>query len=86
MRWFRHWVERGLGALERLLADDSHSGRFCHGDTPTLADVCLVPQVYNARRRDCDLSACPTVSRIDAECRLLPAFQRAAPEEQPDFG
>ena len=84
-RWFRHFVERGLLALERVLAASSATGRFCHGDSPTFADVCLVPQVYNARRRDCDLSRCPTLVRVDAECANLEAFARAAPEAQPDF-
>jgi maleylpyruvate isomerase len=55
--WYRHWVDTGLAAVESMLANSSETGRFCHGDTPTLADLCLVPQVFNARRFGCDLSA-----------------------------
>ncbi|OZI17665.1 MULTISPECIES: maleylacetoacetate isomerase [Bordetella] len=83
--WYRHWVGLGLAAVESMLADSSSTGRYCHGDTPGLADACLVPQVYNARRFDCDLSAFPTVVRIDEACRELPAFDLAQPEKQPDF-
>ncbi|ARP86004.1 maleylacetoacetate isomerase [Bordetella genomosp. 9] len=82
--WYRHWVETGLLALEKMLADSPETGTYCHGDTPTLADTCLVPQLFNARRLKCDLSAMPTVVRIDEACRALPAFQQAAPENQPD--
>ncbi|HTJ99707.1 MAG TPA: maleylacetoacetate isomerase [Bordetella sp.] len=84
--WYRHWVETGLLALERMLADSPDTGIYCHGDTPTLADACLIPQVFNARRLDCDLSATPVIERIDAACRALPAFAQAAPENQPDAG
>ncbi len=82
--WYRHWIDVGLGGLEQMLAGSPQTGRFCHGDTPTLADLCLVPQVFNARRFDCDLSAFPTLVRIDAACQELQAFQDAAPERQPD--
>lgn len=82
--WYRHWVTLGLGAVESMLAGTSATGKFCHGDTPSLADLCLVPQVFNARRLDCDLSAMPTVVRIDAACREIQAFDLAAPEKQPD--
>jgi maleylpyruvate isomerase len=84
--WYRHWVESGLLALERMLADSPDTGTYCHGDTPTLADACLVPQVFNARRLDCDLSAMPNIVRIDAACLALPAFAQAAPDAQPDAG
>lgn len=82
--WYRHWVEVGLEAVEAMLADDPGTGVFCHGDTPTLADCCLVPQVFNARRFDCDLGALPTVMRIVGHCEAMDAFQRAAPAAQPD--
>lgn len=82
--WYRHWVETGLEAVEAMLADDPQTGAFCHGDAPTLADCCLVPQVYNARRFDCDIAARPTVLRITERCEAMEAFQRAAPGAQPD--
>ncbi|CAM4360548.1 maleylacetoacetate isomerase [Bordetella tumbae] len=82
--WYRHWVDLGLGAVETMLANSPATGKFCHGDTPGLADLCLVPQVYNARRLQCDLSAMPNVVRIDAACRELQAFDLAGPDKQPD--
>ncbi|TCO79266.1 maleylacetoacetate isomerase [Plasticicumulans lactativorans] len=82
--WYRHWVTEGLAALEALLAGHPASGRYCHGDRPTLADVCLVPQVFNARRFDCPLDAFPSVTRIVAACEALDAFAAAAPDRQPD--
>ncbi|MES2262201.1 MAG: maleylacetoacetate isomerase [Pseudomonadota bacterium] len=82
--WYRHWVMLGLGALEQQLARDSATGRFCHGNTPTMADCCLAPQIYNAQRFDCDLSAFPTLMRIHAACQELEAFRQAEPGAQPD--
>ena len=82
--WYRHWVESGLAVVERLLAEHPATGAFCHGDGPTVADCCLVPQVYNARRFACDLSAMPTIGRIVERCESLEAFRRAAPEAQAD--
>ena len=82
--WYRHWVEQGLATVEAMLLQASRRGRFCHGDTPTLADCCLVPQVYNARRFDCRLDDLPTVTAIADACEALPAFQAAAPAVQPD--
>lgn len=82
--WYRHWVREGFDALETLLAESSDTGEFCHGDTPTLSDVCLIPQVFNARRFDCDLSGYPTIRRIAERCETLNAFQHAAPAAQPD--
>lgn len=82
-RWARHWIALGLGALEQMVSAP-RSGRFSFGDAPTLADVCLVPQLSNARRFGCDLAPYPTLLRIDAACASLPAFAGAAPENQPD--
>jgi len=82
--WYRHWVEQGLAAVEGMLAGHSATGRYCHGDQPTFADLCLVPQVANARRFNCDISTMPTIASIDAACAELPAFQQAAPGSQPD--
>lgn len=82
--WYRHWVETGLAALETQLATSSSTGRFCHGDEPTIADLTLVPQIFNGRRFDCDYSAMPTVMRVFDACMEVDAFTRAAPAEQPD--
>lgn len=82
--WYKYWIAEGMGALEALLADSSDTGVFCHGDRPGLADVCLVPQVFNARRFDCPTEAYPTILRIDEVCRALPAFAEAVPGNQPD--
>jgi maleylpyruvate isomerase len=82
--WYRHWVELGLGAMESQLVGSAATGRFCHGDSPTLADCCLVPQIYNGQRLKCDFSHVPTVVAIHQNCMQLEAFQRAAPAIQPD--
>jgi len=82
--WYRHWCAQGLAALEAVLARDARTGKFCCGDTPTMADCCLVPQVLNAQRVNTDLSAMPTVMRINANCLALEAFSAAAPDRQPD--
>lgn len=83
-RWICHWITTGFTALEALVADHPDTGHYCHGDTPGLADIALVPQMYNARRFGCELGAFPTLVRIDATCRAHPAFAAAAPENQPD--
>lgn len=82
--WYRHWVEQGLAAVEQRLAAEPQTGRHCHGDTPTLADCVLVPQIFNARRFDCRLDELPTVMRVFDACMALPAFQRAEPSACPD--
>ena len=82
--WCRHWMALGLGALEQRLARDPDTGRFCHGDRPTVADVCLVPQVVSATRWTTDLAPYPTVRRIHETCLELEPFVRAMPANQPD--
>lgn len=82
--WSRHWIGLGLQAMEAMLAGNVATGRFCHGDTPSMADACLVPQVYNAVRWKLPLDDYPTIHRIHEACQSLEAFQRAAPEAQPD--
>jgi maleylacetoacetate isomerase len=83
-RWAQHWIALGLVALEEMVRAAPKRGKFCFGEAPTLADLCLVPQLSNARRFGCDLSAYPTLVQIDAHCGTLPAFVNAAPENQPD--
>ena len=82
--WARHWIDLGLSALEQLIVAQSRRGKFCFGDTPTLADICLVPQLGNARRYGCDLSQYPAIVSIEKNCVTIPAFANAAPEKQPD--
>lgn len=84
--WYRHWMAEGLAAVEALLAqgDPTGAGLFCHGDSPTMADCCLVPQVFNAQRFAIDLAPYPRVARIHAHCAGLPAFAAAHPSQQAD--
>jgi maleylacetoacetate isomerase len=82
--WTQHWIVEGLRAFETLLIEDLARGNFCEGDTPGMADCCLIPQVYNARRFGVDLEPFPTIRQIDAACLALPAFDDARPENQPD--
>ena len=83
-RWYRHWVETGLEAVEQQLASHPATGRFCHGETPTLADVVLVPQIHNAQRLDCRLDHVPTVMRIFEACMAHEAFSKTQPSACPD--
>lgn len=84
--WAKHWIEVGFDALERQLASEVETGKFCHGDTPTMADLCLVPQVANAMRYGVDMNRYPKISEVDANARSLVAFEAAAPDNQPDAG
>jgi maleylacetoacetate isomerase len=83
-RWYRHWVETGLETVERQLLGHPATGRFCHGNTPTLADICLVPQIFNAQRMACRLDHVPTVMRIFEACMALDAFAKTQPSACPD--
>ena len=85
-RWYRHWVESGLAVVERRLDGHPSTGRFCHGDTPTLADCLLVPQIHNAQRFECSLAGLPTVMRIFEACMALDAFSKTQATECPDAG
>lgn len=82
--WYRHWIELGFVALEARVAREGGGSAFLSGDKPGLADICLVPQMYNARRFEVDLGPYPELVRIDEACRSLEPFERAAPENQPD--
>lgn len=82
--WFRHWVATTFAPLEAMLASDPGTGRFCRGDRPGLADICLYAQVLNNRRFGVDMEPYPTIRRIFDACAALPAFIAAAPENQPD--
>jgi maleylpyruvate isomerase len=83
--WFNHWIRLGFDAIERRLSAEAGTGRFCHGDTPGLADCCLVPQVVNAQRhKSFDFTPYPTIMRIFETCRAVPQIAAAFPERQPD--
>ena len=81
--WYRHWVTDGLAKFEADVVRGG-SGRFCHGNGPTMADCCLVPQIFNAQRYKCDLAPYPATMRIFDACMQLAAFDRAQPSQQPD--
>lgn len=84
-RWMQRWMGDGFAALEQLMAGNPDTGKFCHGDTPTLADAFLVPQMFNAKRFEMDVTPYPTLKRINEHCLTLKAFIDAAPDKQPDF-
>ncbi|MBI1779692.1 MAG: maleylacetoacetate isomerase [Proteobacteria bacterium] len=83
-RWYNHWIQIGFQAMESMLAGHPSTGRFCHGDTPGLADICLVPQAFNARRFQLDMSGFPTIRRIVEAAMALAPFDQAQPSKQPD--
>jgi maleylacetoacetate isomerase len=78
--WNRHWIGEGLRAVELRLVREPQTARFCHGDAPTFADCCLIPQLYNAARWGCDLAPLPTLVRVRDACLALDAFRSTAPE------
>jgi maleylacetoacetate isomerase len=82
--WVRHWIGEGLAAAEAMVADHPSTGTYCEGNIPSLADCCLIPQLYNARRFGVDMGQFPALQRIEAACLELPAFDAARPERQPD--
>ncbi len=82
-RWLQHWTLKALEALEGHLASEPETGRFCHGDAPTIADICLASQMFGAKFFNCDSSGLPTVNRIFGECMKIDAFDRAQPFKQP---
>ena len=82
--WYRHWIGVGFASLEELARRHARTRRFFYGDAPTLADICLVPQVYNARRFECDLAPYPTLVALSTALEAIPEFAAARPEAQPD--
>ncbi|MEM7442700.1 MAG: maleylacetoacetate isomerase [Pseudomonadota bacterium] len=83
-RWYCHWIDEGLAGLEGMLAGHPSTGRYCHGDTPTIADAFLVPQIFNARRFGCNVDKFPTVAGINDTVLALPELAGTAPDDQPD--
>ena len=83
-KWFHEWAHTGMAALEARLTSEPQTGRFCHGGSPGMADICLYAQMFNNIRFGMDMSAYPTIMRIHGECDKLPAFQAGAPKNQPD--
>ena len=85
LEWYRHWIREGFTALENFLLRNKKHGQYCFGDDPSLADACLVPQVYNAYRYQCDMDDYPAIRGINEHCQALVSFRNAAPEKQQDF-
>lgn len=83
-KWAQHWIDLGLSALQEMIIGQTKHGKFCFRDRPTLADICLIPQLGNARRYGCDLSKYPRILEIEKNCNAIPAFADAAPEKQSD--
>jgi maleylacetoacetate isomerase len=83
-RWHRHWIKIGFDALETMLSFSPDTGEFCHGNMPTIADICLIPQIANARRVKLEIEVWPTLARIEAHALTHPAFDAALPKNQPD--
>jgi maleylpyruvate isomerase len=81
--WYQHWIREGFDTLEQWLASRPRQ-TYCHGDLPTMADICLVPQVFNAQRFKVDVAPYPNIMRIFEQCMTLPAFEAAQPSRQPD--
>lgn len=85
MDWYQNWLKQGFDTLELILANNKNCGNFCFGDQLTLADICLIPQVYNAYRFNCSMDNYPTLRRINDYCLTLPYFDKARPEKQIDY-
>lgn len=83
--WYHHWLRLGFDTLENILSQHAHCKNFCWGNTPTFADLCLIPQVYNAYRFEFPMKNYPTLRRINEYCLTLPYFEKARPENQPDY-
>ena len=82
--WVRRWIDDGFAAMEKMLAQDPRTGTYCFGDSPTMADVCLIPQIFNGQRFNVAMEQYPTLARINDACMQHPAFKEAAPGKQPD--
>ena len=82
--WCGYWIYEGFAALERFIEKSNYAGKFCYENSPTLADIFLVPQVYNAKRFDCDISKFPNIKKINEDCLSLEEFSAATPDNQPD--
>lgn len=84
LAWYHHWITEGFTGLEQQLVTSEMTGEFCHGNSPTIADLCLIPQVFNAKRFNTPMDNFPTINRIVASCEALTAFEKAHPDQQPD--